>query len=96
VPAIGEGCDAGKRRSVRRVADPGRPPPEASVRPPAAQCRHSIRPRRRFSSTSTRPRSLSSLSRMESADEFNEFVMNKLIDPSSSDDEDDLFFVPRI
>jgi hypothetical protein len=33
---------------------------------------------------------------MESADEFNEFVMNKLIDPSSSDDEDDLFFVPRI
>ncbi|EEC82097.1 hypothetical protein OsI_26104 [Oryza sativa Indica Group] len=29
---------------------------------------------------------------MESDDEFNEFVMNELIDPSSSDEEHDLFF----
>jgi len=29
---------------------------------------------------------------MESDDEFNQFVMNELIDPSSSDDENDLFF----
>ncbi|PVH47875.1 hypothetical protein PAHAL_4G175000 [Panicum hallii] len=29
---------------------------------------------------------------MESNDEFNQFVMNELIDPSSSDDENDLFF----
>lgn len=29
---------------------------------------------------------------MESDDEFNQFVMNDLIDPSSSDDENDLFF----
>jgi hypothetical protein len=31
---------------------------------------------------------------MESDDEFNQFVMNDLIDPSSSDDENDLFFMP--
>jgi hypothetical protein len=29
---------------------------------------------------------------MESDDEFNQFVMNDLMDPSSSDDENDLFF----
>lgn len=29
---------------------------------------------------------------MESDDEFNEFVMNELIDPSSLDEEHDLFF----
>ena len=29
---------------------------------------------------------------MESDDEFNQFVMNDLIDPSSSDDENDMFF----
>ena len=29
---------------------------------------------------------------MEQDDEFNQFVMNELIDPSSSDDENDLFF----
>ena len=28
---------------------------------------------------------------MESDDEFNQFVLNELIDPSSSDDENDLF-----
>ena len=29
---------------------------------------------------------------MESDDEFNQFVMNEVVDLSSSDDEDDLFF----
>ena len=29
---------------------------------------------------------------MESDDEFNQFVMNEVVDPSSSDDEDDHFF----
>jgi hypothetical protein len=29
---------------------------------------------------------------MESCDEFNQFVMNEVIDSSSSDDENDLFF----
>jgi len=29
---------------------------------------------------------------MESDDEFNQFVMNEVVDPSSSDDEDDPFF----
>jgi hypothetical protein len=32
---------------------------------------------------------------MESDDEFNQFVMNEVVDPSSSDDEDDPSLVPH-
>jgi hypothetical protein len=32
---------------------------------------------------------------MDSDNEFNQFMMIRVIDPSSSDDEDDFFFAPH-